>query len=201
MAPSKPVQSSAPPPQSSHLSDDAALLVPLCAAVAVAAGVTQLLADDVRAAPLFGNPAATKPFATFAEFFPFYMREHAHPTTRLLHYIGTSLFALGVAASPSLLIPLLLGLVAGSTVVFPLTRRLPSGAIEFAVLLSFFLLLGRRLTRSWVRTLAPPIVAYSFAWAAHFLVEHNRPATFIYPTFSLLGDFLMLGRAIAAGKV
>ena len=32
-------------------------------------------------------------------------------------------------------------------------------------------------------------VAYGFAWMGHFFVEHNRPATFQHPWFSLLGDF------------
>jgi hypothetical protein len=68
----------------------------------------------------------------------------------------------------------------------PTTRRLHVfgttlvlGALAAAVLLDPL----------WL--LAAPLAGYSFAWAGHFFFEHNRPATFTYPLWSLRADFRM----------
>ncbi len=43
----------------------------------------------------------------------------------------------------------------------------------------------------WLLILVP-VVGYAFAWYAHFFVEHNRPATFGHPFYSLFADYRML---------
>ena len=86
-------------------------------------------------------------FRSFAEFYLFYLGEHRHPSSRVLHYIGTwgALLCLGVL------------IVSGE----PL----------------------------WLLGMA--VCGYSFAWAGHFFFEHNRPATFRFPFYSLAGDLRM----------
>ncbi len=86
---------------------------------------------------------------TYAEFWPFYLKEHGKQSTRVMHYVGTSLavslFCYAVA------------------------------------------------TQHYGMLLAAPLPGYAFAWVSHFFIEHNRPATFKYPLWSLYSDFKMLG--------
>ncbi|XXF10727.1 DUF962 domain-containing protein [Pseudomonas sp. D2-3] len=87
-------------------------------------------------------------FNSFAEFYPYYLEEHRHPTCRRLHYVG------------SLLVLVVLG---------------------------YALISGQ-----WLWLLVVPVIGYGFAWVGHFAFERNRPATFQYPLYSLMGDWVML---------
>lgn len=46
-------------------------------------------------------------------------------------------------------------------------------------------------TQSYLLLLALPVCGYFFAWVGHFAFEKNKPATFTYPVWSLMGDFQM----------
>ena len=96
---------------------------------------------------------AEREMKTFAEFWPFYVREHSHAGTRALHAAGTITS-----------IALLIALVATGR-----WRWLPSVLV----------------------------VGYAAAWVGHFFIEHNRPATFKHPLWSLMGDYKMVTLMLA----
>lgn len=56
------------------------------------------------------------------------------------------------------------------------------------------------MTQAWAWLLLVPLVGYGFAWVGHFVFEKNRPATFKYPLYSLMGDWVMF-RDILIGRV
>jgi hypothetical protein len=96
-------------------------------------------------------------FANFAEFYPFYLAEHANRVSRRLHVIGSALILVLIAL-----------VVAG--VFRPLA------------------LIG------------VPLIGYGFAWVGHFFFEHNRPATFKHPLYSLAGDWVMF-KDVLTGRI
>lgn len=53
------------------------------------------------------------------------------------------------------------------------------------------LLIAVIVTQNFWLLLAMPIAGYGFAWVGHFFYEKNKPATFSYPVYSLMGDWVM----------
>jgi hypothetical protein len=45
---------------------------------------------------------------------------------------------------------------------------------------------------AWQALWLLPLIGYGFAWVGHFFIEHNKPATFKYPFYSLAADWVML---------
>jgi len=74
-------------------------------------------------------------------------------------------------------------------------RRLHVIGTSLSITILLFIILTNQLKLLFL----VPIVGYGFAWVGHFFFEKNRPATFTYPIWSLLGDFVMLYE-IASGQ-
>ncbi|MFT5371176.1 MAG: hypothetical protein ACI9R7_000701 [Lysobacterales bacterium] len=98
----------------------------------------------------------SKKFASFKEFYPYYLAEHSNVNCRRLHFIGSWI---------------VIGLLVAA-------------------------ILNNDLKLLWLI----PLVGYGFAWMGHYFFEKNRPATFKYPMFSLMGDWVMW-KDIIFGKV
>lgn len=66
--------------------------------------------------------------------------------------------------------------------------------------LVLIILLTVFLTGRWWGLWLLPLVGYGFAWVGHFFFEHNRPATFKHPFYSLAGDWVMFAQ-ILRGRI
>lgn len=51
-------------------------------------------------------------------------------------------------------------------------------------------------SRRWWLFAAAPLAGYGLAWIGHFFFEHNRPATFTHPFYSLLGDWVAFSEVL-----
>ena len=67
----------------------------------------------------------------------------------------------------------------------PVSRRLHFTGTSIAAAL----LIAALVTQQWRFAALALVQGYAFAWAGHFFFEHNKPATFKYPAFSLMGDW------------
>ena len=71
-------------------------------------------------------------------------------------------------------------------------RRLHYAGSSLVIALLLYVLFSQ----NWLWLLAVPLAGYGFAWGGHFFFEHNKPATFRYPLYSLMGDWVMLRDAL-----
>lgn len=55
-------------------------------------------------------------------------------------------------------------------------------------------------SNSWICLVGALVSGYFFAWIGHFLIEKNKPATFKYPFYSFISDWLMYGKMLT-GKI
>ena len=55
----------------------------------------------------------------------------------------------------------------------------------------FFFLARFLITLDPMNVIFALLSGYGFAWVSHFFIEKNKPATFTYPFFSLLSDYIM----------
>ena len=99
------------------------------------------------------RPFGQRPFGSFREFYPFYLSEHADPRCRRMHFVGTTLVLVAIAAALA--------------------------------------------TRNAWWLVAAPVAGYGLAWLGHLAFEHNRPATFRHPLYSLVADWVMYGQMLA----
>ena len=67
----------------------------------------------------------------------------------------------------------------------PICRGLHFAGTTLVIIILIFSLINIRLL------ILAPICGYGFAWAGHFFFEKNKPATFTYPLYSFLGDWVM----------
>ena len=69
----------------------------------------------------------------------------------------------------------------------PKTKWIHFAGTSMAVIILFILIFTGKL---WLIPVML-ICGYAPAWYAHYFTEHNRPATFTYPLWSLAADFKM----------
>lgn len=133
-------------------------------------------------------PRPSTRYTSFREFYPFYLGEHSHPVCRRLHLVGTGIATLVLARVGLSLVPQGILLLAES-IRGPET---PRWLRDLASTLQPLRLAGP----VWRYLVGAIVPAYAAAWVGHFFFEKNRPATFTYPVYSLMGDVTMLWEVV-----
>ena len=135
---------------------------------------------------------------SYEEFWPYYLSEHRNATSRRLHFVGTTGFLASLAGS-AVLHPLRFptAMAGFGALLWDGVRR---GESEKASLPHVAGMLACGAVGSPVLFPAGVVFAYGCAWAGHFKAEHNTPATFQYPLWSLISDFKMWS-LMARGKL
>ena len=71
---------------------------------------------------------------------------------------------------------------------WPMIATIDSTGLLLALGLTFFCIFSQ----NWILLILVPIIGYGFAWLGHFFVQKNKPATFQWPLYSIMGDFKMV---------
>ena len=138
------------------------------------------------------NDIVPKGYLDFEHFYHFYISQHQDVTCRRLHFIGTTITFLIALWEPKIMVSLVMSAYL-SFAVFNYTTHFAHGWIELLTMFMSFQVFMRYFTKSWIKGFVTLLIPYGFAWVGHFFFELNRPATFIYPLYSLLGDFRLWG--------
>ncbi|WP_027669821.1 DUF962 domain-containing protein [Rheinheimera baltica] len=70
----------------------------------------------------------------------------------------------------------------------PVCRAMHYIGSSLVIIVLLYVLLSQQWQWLWLL----PVIGYGFAWLGHLLFEHNKPATFSYPFYSLAADWVML---------
>ena len=162
-------------------------------AVATLAYVWEMDLKEVQS--LTGSRVAEKKYESFDEFYPFYLTQHVDETCKLLHFAGTSLMLFWVLGmnitSAHKSVATFAAAIAAGLVTVPLTVGVENALYEAVALIVTSAVMCMLLNHSASVLVIGSIIGYSFAWIGHFFYEKNKPATFTYITYSLVGDFHM----------
>lgn len=77
-----------------------------------------------------------------------------------------------------------------------LNRRLHFAGLLCALSILVIVLI----TKKWALLILLPVFGYGPAWIGHYFIEKNKPATFKYPLYSIMGDIVMF-KDILTGKI